>query len=72
VFEWLIRLAARALGLGAVLTTPQAFLPGVYEDIVGIPSDVTLCAVIPIGWPMGKFGPVKRPPAREVMSWDTY
>lgn len=67
-----ILLAARALGLGAVLTTPQAFQPGAYEEIVGIPSDSTLCAVIPIGWPKGNFGPVKRPPAKDVMSWDSY
>ncbi len=65
-------LAARSLGLGAVLTTPQAFQPGAYEAIVGIPSDVTLCAVIPIGFPKGKFGPLTRPAAREVMSWDSY
>ncbi len=65
-------LAARALGLAAVLTTPHAFRPGAYEEIVGIPSDVTLCAVIPVGWPLGKFGPVRRPPASAVMSWDSY
>jgi nitroreductase len=65
-------LAARALGLGAVLTTPQAFQPGAYEEILGIPADATLCAVIPIGWPKGKFGPVSRPAASEVMSWDQY
>ncbi len=65
-------LAARALGLGAVLTTPHLFQPGAYEEIVGIPSDATLCAVIPVGWPLGKFGPIKRPAAREVMSFDSY
>lgn len=67
-----ILLAARALGLGAVLTTPQAFQPGAYEEIVGIPSDVTLCAVIPIGYPKGKFGPIQRPAAKDVMTWDSY
>ena len=65
-------LAARALGLGATLTTPHVFQPGAYEEIVGIPSDVTLCAVIPVGYPMGKFGPVKRPAVGEVLRWDSY
>jgi nitroreductase len=65
-------LAARALGLGATLTTPHVFQPGAYEAIVGIPSDATLCAVIPVGYPMGRFGPVRRPAARDVMRWDTY
>ncbi len=67
-----ILLAARALGLGAVLTTPHLFHPGKFEKIIGLPSDVMLCAVIPVGYPLGKFGPVKRPPARDVISWDTF
>ncbi|MFT4570563.1 MAG: nitroreductase [Hyphomicrobiaceae bacterium] len=65
-------LAARALGLGAVLTTPHLFQPGAYEKIVGIPAEATLCAVIPVGYPLGKFGPIRRPPAQDAMSWDTY
>ena len=65
-------LAARALGLGAVLTTPHLFSPGEYEALVGLPKDVTLTAVVPVGYPKGKFGPVSRPPARAVVSWDRY
>ena len=65
-------LAARALGLGAVLTTPQLFSPGAYEEILGLPSGVALTAVIPVGYPMGKFGPVTRPPATDVVSWDRW
>jgi nitroreductase len=65
-------LAARALGLGAVLTTPHLFSPGEYEALVGLPKDVTLTAVIPVGYPKGKFGPVSRPPAQTVVSWDRY
>jgi len=65
-------LAARALGLGAVLTTPHLFHPGQYEKVLGLPSDVTLTAVIPVGYPLGKFGPVKRPDPRTMISWDRY
>ncbi|MEE8310751.1 MAG: nitroreductase family protein [Candidatus Binatia bacterium] len=65
-------LAARALGLGTVLTTPHLFTPGAYEEILGIPADVTLTAVLPVGYPKGKFGPVSRPPARTLISWDRY
>jgi len=65
-------LAARALGLGAVLTTPHFFVPGAFEQVLGIPKTVTLAAIIPIGYPVGKFGPVKRPPATSVVSWDRY
>ena len=65
-------LAARALGLGAVLTTPHFFVPGSFEQLLGIPKTVTLAAIIPVGYPLGKFGPVKRPPAEAVVSWDRY
>lgn len=65
-------LAARALGLGAVLTTPHFFVPGVFERVLGIPKTVTLAAIVPVGYPLGKFGPVKRPPAEAVVSWDRY
>jgi nitroreductase len=65
-------LAARALGLGAVLTTPHFFVPGSFEQVLGIPKTVTLAAIIPIGYPLGKFGPVKRPPAEAVVSWDRF
>lgn len=65
-------LAARALGLGAVLTTPHLFTPGEFERLLNLPADVTLGAVIPVGYPKGKFGSVSRPPARDVLSWDTY
>jgi nitroreductase len=65
-------LAARALGLGTVLTTPHFFVPGTFEAILGIPKTVTLAAILPIGYPVGNFGPVKRPPATAVVSWDRY
>jgi nitroreductase len=65
-------LAARALGLGAVLTTPHFFVPGTFEAVLGIPKTVTLAAIIPVGYPVGKFGPVKRPPPEAVVSWDRY
>lgn len=67
-----ILLAARALGLGAVLTTQHFFIPGEMEAVLGLPSSVTLAAVIPVGWPKGKFGPVTRPAPRAVISWDRY
>jgi nitroreductase len=65
-------LAARALGLGAVLTTPHFFVPGAFERVLGIPKTVTLAAIVPVGYPVGNFGPVKRPPASAVVSWDRY
>ena len=67
-----ILLAARALGLGAVLTTPHWIGVGELEAIVGVPSDFTVAAVIPVGYPKGKFGPVSRPAPESVIHWDRY
>jgi hypothetical protein len=33
---------------------------------------VTLAAIIPVGWPAGKFGPVSRPAPEAVVRWDRY
>ena len=68
-----VLLAARALGLGAVMTVPMVLAPpGTYEKILGLPAHVLLAAIIPIGYPLGKFGPVSRPPVESVISWDRY
>jgi len=64
-------LAARALGLGAVLTTPHLLTPGVFERVLRVPKGTKIAAAIPVGWPKGTFGPVSRPAARDVISWDT-
>jgi nitroreductase len=53
-------LAARALGLGATLTTWHLLAEGEVRAILGIPNDVRTYAIIPIGWPVGRFGPVVR------------
>lgn len=53
-------LAARALGLGATLTTRHLFLEDESEKALGLPPGVHSYAILPIGWPMGNFGPVGR------------
>ena len=63
-------LAARALGLGAVMTTQHFFLPGVFERIVNLPKSSRLAAIVPVGYPMGKFGPLTRPDPASVVAWD--
>ncbi|MDH3259896.1 MAG: nitroreductase family protein [Acidimicrobiia bacterium] len=68
-----VLLAARALGLGAVMTVPMVLAPpGTYERILGLPRNVLLAAVIPVGFPLGKFGAVSRPSVESVISWDRH
>jgi nitroreductase len=65
-----ILLACRALGLGASLTTMHQMFEDELHERLGIPDDYGVVATIPIGFPQGKFGPVKRRPAPEVTYFD--
>ena len=65
-------LAARALGLGATLTIWHLFLEHEWKRVLGIPRGVGTFAVIPVGWPVGRLGPVTRRPAREAIQWDRW
>jgi nitroreductase len=61
-----IILACRALGLGTLMTTNHIL----YEDDVrlalGLPDDVFTFALMPIGYPVDKPGPLSRRPITEV------
>jgi nitroreductase len=60
-------LAARAHGMGACLTTWHLLAEDEFKKVVGIPAEVKTYAVIPLGWPLGHFGPVRRRPVDEVI-----
>ena len=60
-------LAARALGLGATLTARHLIHEQESETALGLPEGVHSYAIIPIGYPMGNFGPVRRRPLEEVV-----
>lgn len=60
-------LAARALGLGATLTTLYLIHEKDAEAAMGLPEGVHSYAVLPLGFPMGKFGPVGRAPLTEAV-----
>jgi nitroreductase len=65
-------LAARGLGLGATLTTLPLWSTSLARRTLGLPSNVTPIAVVPLGWPRGKYGPTTRKPVREVVHLDRY
>jgi nitroreductase len=62
-----ILLAARALGLGACLTTNQSTCGPVIRETLGIPDDVIIACYLALGWPAVKFGPVVRRPIEQHM-----
>jgi len=63
-------LAARARGLAATMTTWHLIAEADVKEILEIPNDVRTYALIPIGWPLGRFGPVTRRPPEEVIRRD--
>jgi nitroreductase len=65
-------LAARALGLGATLTTRHLLFEKETEAALGLPPGVHSYAILPIGYPMGTFGPVGRAPLADVVYEDRW
>jgi nitroreductase len=63
-------LAARALGLGSVLTTRHINYEKECDAAMGIPEGFRSYAILPIGYPMGRFGPVGRGPLADVVYLD--
>ena len=56
-----ILLACRAVGLGASLTTVHLAFGQEVDEWLGLPKKCPTCALIPIGWPQGRYcQPVRR------------
>jgi nitroreductase len=67
-----ILLACRAVGLGASLTTLHRTFGDECDRWLGLPPNCPTCALLPIGWPRGRYG---RPPRRSVdesLFWERY
>ncbi len=65
-------LAARAAGLGAALITLPLWSTVLARRALGLPWNVTPCAVVPLGWPRGRYGPTRRRPVGEVVHLNRY
>jgi nitroreductase len=67
-----VLLACRAVGLGASLTTLHMAFHAEIDAYLGLPPEQPSCAMLPIGWPLGKYG---RPPRRSVdecLYWERF
>ena len=71
-----LMLAARAYGLGTVLTTAfKRHGDAKVRELFSIPEGVETVAIIPVGYPenpAGAFKPVQRRPIEEVLHWEEY
>jgi len=67
-----VLLACRAVGLGASLTTLHTAFAAEIDSWLGLPAERPSCAMLPIGWPRGRYG---RPPRRSVdecLFWERF
>jgi nitroreductase len=67
-----IILACRALGLGTTITTNHIRCEDEVKTLLAIPEDVATFALMPIGWPLDRFGPLTRRPLAEVAHADRW
>jgi nitroreductase len=58
-----VLLACRAVGLGASLTTLHRSFGEECDRFLGLPEKCPSCALLPLGWPLGRYG---RPPRRPI------
>jgi nitroreductase len=65
-------LAARAEGLGGVLTTLISRSEPRVQELLGIPQKWGVHAMVPLGWPRGSHGPLTRRPVDEMVHWDRW
>jgi nitroreductase len=65
-------LAARAAGLGASLTVMPLWNVTLARRALGLPIWVSPVAVIPMGWPRGRYGPTTRQPIGDLVHFDRY
>ena len=67
-----IILACRALGLGTMITTNHILYEDDVRAILGLPNDVFTFALMPIGYPLDRYGPLSRRPVSEVTFADRW
>jgi nitroreductase len=67
-----LMLAARALGLGTTLTSMHRDNEQPVKDLLGIPDEIQTFALIPLGYPVGRWGEAKRRPVSETTHWDRW
>lgn len=67
-----LMLAARAFGVGSTLTTIHRMRQDEVRTLLGVPPTFETAALIPLGYPTGRWGVAKRKPLAEVVFSDHF
>ena len=65
-------LTARSLGLGAAPTTLALADSSAVAEVLHLPENMSAYCLIPVGYPLGKFGPVTRKPLSDILRFDRW
>ena len=65
-------LAARAMGIGSVLTTLHPEVMARVHSMFNVPEEMVFHCCIPLGFPRGNFGPTSRLPTSDTTYWDKW
>ena len=65
-------LAARAMGIGSVLTTLHPQVMDRVHAMFDVPQEVVFHCCIPLGYPRGNFGLTRRLPTRQTSYWNKW
>lgn len=71
-FVWNILMAARSRGLGGVLTTYLAGCESAVQDLLGIPAQHAVAALVPIGHPVRQLTRLRRLAVEEFTTVDHF
>jgi len=65
-------LAARAYGLGTSITGMHQMYANEIDARLGVPAEYANVALIPLGYPKGRWARPERKPALEIISWERW
>ena len=71
-FAWSVLLAARDEGLGGVITTMPIRSEPELKELLGVPDELAVAAVIALGYPTRQFRRLTRAPVEEFTTVDRY
>jgi nitroreductase len=71
-FVWNILLAARNEGYGGVLNTAAVAEEPRVKELLGIPRDYAVAALLPLGKPVRQLTKLKRKPVAEVATRERF
>jgi nitroreductase len=71
-FAWNLLLAARAEGLGGVITTMNVHEEPAVKELLHVPADLVVAGVVVLGWPVQRPTRLRRQPVSSFATVDTF